>query len=335
MSDPPATTEAYHSLNLRGVKTELYIALVIYGVLFGVCVFGLIRSLTKSFQYSWFKKLFFLFLATFVAARLVFFTILDQQLWHRRFEDSSLLYALSRLSVCVFFTAFTLILCHWEITFRKNYFVGDTNLIKKQLGVFLVANGIFYAIVIGSLIFDMVHGSQWDVVWSFSLTLAVFSTALLSIAFLVHIWMLSKAKPPTDGPDDSRGELQKLVVATVLFIALTVLRLFFLMWSLLFGTMLPEALFLFLEYVLPEVGVCSVILYLSQFSRYRTFHLEYDNIPHEKEERVRFFKIGDEEQEESYTPGILRSSPLGIRHLNSPTASDSEGNGSLLEGLTL
>lgn len=73
----------------------------------------------------------------------------------------------------------------------------------------------------------------------------------------------------------------KLVVATVLFIALTVLRLFFLMWSLLFGTMLPEALFLFLEYVLPEVGVCSVILYLSQFSRYRTFHLEYDNIPHE------------------------------------------------------
>ena len=69
MSDPPATTEAYHSLNLRGVKTELYIALVIYGVLFGVCVFGLIRSLTKSFQYSWFKKLFFLFLATFVAGK--------------------------------------------------------------------------------------------------------------------------------------------------------------------------------------------------------------------------------------------------------------------------
>jgi len=272
------------------VGLVLYSSLFIFSIIFLLLFLRLDKQPLRSPS---FQKLFFVFLLPFVIFRIAWFGLEIQPSGYSEF-------IINRLTLCLWFTCFSIIVAFWAETIHKHFVTADDIFSVSIVKWFLVvANGILYIFeIIVVVVFVATSGGQKEGNPFYDASIIIISLFSLGIAicFLLYgIRQLQMIKKSGDESKESKIELFKIGLVTMLFTICFLSRVIMFLWRPASGEFLPEGVFYTFGYFIPELIPTTIQIFVIVTMRKKlTFDSKFIN------DLYRASEIGENQEDDSH-----------------------------------
>eukprot|EP01119_Soliformovum_irregulare_P002555 TRINITY_DN12802_c0_g1_i1.p1 TRINITY_DN12802_c0_g1~~TRINITY_DN12802_c0_g1_i1.p1 ORF type:complete len:301 (-),score=38.20 TRINITY_DN12802_c0_g1_i1:113-1015(-) len=211
------------------------------------------------------RRVFRGYILTFAIVRM---TWIGMRIWY---GSDNYTFGLNRFGAITYLTAFTLIIFYWAEGFHKNYY--ETRSFLPRLGIAFVIFNVLLYLFQGAIIVYLLasksqvkEGNRW---YDSTIITDVVLSALMSIGFFIYGWLLFFiTKNSEDGAIVGRDrELFRILIITLVFTACFSVRVVVFAYRPISGHFLPDILFYFAGYFVPDTIPSILQIYITETSQ--------------------------------------------------------------------
>lgn len=215
------------------------------------------------------QTVFHCFLLSFLCVRWVWLAL---GTFYATDEESPVTFVLNRLAFCLYFTSFLLVLFYWMETYHRNYIDVDGvgAFLPRLRWVFVVTVVAIYIFQLAILILFLASGEERDGDPIYDANIIADACLFLLYALLFLIYGLRILVERRDQATQLWGDMKevwKMLVTTMIFTACFCCRVVMFLYRPVTGHYLPDTVFIFLAYYVPEVVPSALQVYIVTTSK--------------------------------------------------------------------